>query len=81
MSRFFGIASSVDWRSVTPVEKGWSADRKFRVTTEDGVSLLLRLSDAGQREEKKREFLTELINGCLKPLWRLSHYLLFPSCF
>lgn len=56
MSRFFGIASSVDWRSVTPVEKGWSADRKFRVTTEDGVSLLLRLSDAGQREEKKREF-------------------------
>ena len=56
MSRFFGIASSVDWRSVTPVEKGWSADRKFRVTTEDGVSLLLRLSDAGRWEEKKREF-------------------------
>ena len=56
MSRFFGIASSADWQSVTPVEKGWSADRKYRVVTEDGRSLLLRLSDAGQREEKEKEY-------------------------
>ena len=56
MSRFFGIASSVDWRSVTPVEKGWSADRKFRVVTEDGRPLLLRLSDAGLRDEKEKEY-------------------------
>lgn len=53
---YFGIESSAGWNSVTPVEKGWSEDRKYRIETDAGRSLLLRLSDPGKREEKRKEF-------------------------
>ena len=39
-----------------PVNKGWSNDRKYKVVTEEGETLLLRLSDAVEYEAKKREF-------------------------
>ena len=52
----FGIASSRNWRSVVPVEKGWSEDRKYRIETETGRLLLLRLSEASRQEEKRKEF-------------------------
>ena len=39
-----------------PITKGWSSDRKFRVTTADGTPYLLRLSDAAQEAEKRLEF-------------------------
>ena len=39
-----------------PITKGWSSDRKFRVTTADGTPYLLRLSDAAQEAEKRQEF-------------------------
>ena len=42
--------------SRTPIEKGWSGDRKYRVTTADGGSYLLRLSDMDRLERKQREF-------------------------
>jgi len=53
---YFGIARSRDWESVEPVEKGWSSDRKYRVKTRSGQALLLRLSDIGQYEAKRREY-------------------------
>ncbi len=52
----FGIEASDGWRSVEPVNKGWSSDRKYKIVTEAGERLLLRLSDASAREVKAREY-------------------------
>lgn len=38
------------------VDKGWSGDRKYRVTDRDGNVYLLRLSPPERRERKGREF-------------------------
>lgn len=38
------------------IEKGWSGDRKYCVTGEDGVRYLLRISDPSQYEAKRSEF-------------------------
>ena len=48
--------SSERWRSVEPVNKGWSSDRKYRVAGEDGVIRLLRLADPARYEEKRKEY-------------------------
>ena len=53
---FLDIPGSERWQWVAPVDKGWSSDRKFRVETGTGERLLLRLSDAAQREAKRKEF-------------------------
>ena len=53
---FFGIASSAGWESVTPVEKGWSSDRKYRIRTRNGEDRLLRLADIDRYDAKAREF-------------------------
>jgi len=50
------IANGKDWRSVTPVDKGWSGDRKFLVVDGDGKKLLLRISDGAEYEAKKKEY-------------------------
>lgn len=57
--------------SRTPIDKGWSADRKFRVVTADGAWYLLRISSIDKLERKRWEFekMTELaklgISMCL----------------
>lgn len=38
------------------IHKGWSEDRKFCVTDENGTKYLLRVSDAALYEEKRMEF-------------------------
>lgn len=53
---FLDIKSSTEWESVTPVSKGWSADKKFLVRTNKGDDLLLRLSDIELFDGKKREY-------------------------
>ena len=53
---FLGIEGSERWRSVEPLEKGWSSDRKFVVTTGAGEKQLLRLSDAAKYESKAKEY-------------------------
>ena len=53
---FFSIPGSEGWRSVEPLNKGWSSDRKYIVETGAGERLLLRMSDAGQCEAKRREY-------------------------
>ncbi len=39
-----------------PIEKGWSEDRKYHVTTVDGTSYLLRISPTGRYDRKVAEF-------------------------
>ena len=39
-----------------PIEKGWSGDRKYRVTTADGQSYLLRVSPPEKEERVKQQF-------------------------
>ena len=56
MRMFHDIGSSSRWASVEPVNKGWSSDRKYRIRTLSGESLLLRLSGIERRDEKEREF-------------------------
>ncbi|MBO7358331.1 MAG: phosphotransferase [Clostridia bacterium] len=53
---FSDIGSSRNWVLVEPVNKGWSSDRKFYITTDSGEHLLLRLSDMDRSAEKKKEF-------------------------
>ncbi len=74
----FGIESSADWKSVTPVDKGWSQDRKFRIETDDGRALLLRLSDPDKAEEKRKEF--EIISKYARTGIRMSAPLEFGIC-
>lgn len=40
----------------TPIDKGWSGDQKYCAVTEDGSKYLLRLSDSGLYDRRKREF-------------------------
>ena len=42
--------------SKVPVEKGWSKDKKYRVTDEKGNDFLLRISPLEEYEAKKREY-------------------------
>ncbi|MGI6173388.1 MAG: aminoglycoside phosphotransferase family protein [Christensenellales bacterium] len=39
-----------------PIYKGWSGDKKYRVTDENGTRYLLRVSDITQRDKKQSEF-------------------------
>lgn len=42
--------------SKTLIDKGWSGDKKYKVTTADGVVYLYRVSPAEQYERKKHEY-------------------------
>jgi len=42
--------------SKIPIEKGWSGDLKYCVSTADGAKYLLRISPADRFERRKREF-------------------------
>ena len=39
-----------------PITEGWSDDRKYRVTDENGTRFLLRISDTAKYERKRNEF-------------------------
>ena len=42
--------------SRTPIDKGWSGDRKYCVLAVDGTKYLLRISPLDRLKRKKREF-------------------------
>ena len=50
------LSATEDWRSIEPVNKGWSDDQKYRVIKRDGKTCLLRLTDASKYELKKKEY-------------------------
>ena len=39
-----------------PIDRGWSADRKYRALTADGTAYFLRISPMSQYENRKRQF-------------------------
>ncbi|MBQ9673545.1 MAG: phosphotransferase [Ruminococcus sp.] len=53
---YFNIESSVKWKSLTPINKGWSSDKKYLIETNAGDKFLLRISDIAQYEAKKKEY-------------------------
>ena len=53
---FMDILTSKDWKSITPISKGWSSDKKYLVETVDGKLQLLRISDIDAYENKKKEY-------------------------
>lgn len=42
--------------SRTPIDKGWSGDKKYCVITADGTKYLLRISPMERMERRKGEF-------------------------
>ncbi len=52
----FNIKSSYDWLSCEKITKGWSSDEKYKIVTNDGRTLLLRISDISSYESKKKEY-------------------------
>ena len=75
---FSDIEISKGWKSVEPVDKGWSSDRKYRIQTEDGKKLLLRVSDIGSFDEKKKEY--EIIGKYAKLGFPMSMPVAFDVC-
>ena len=45
-----------DFKTVVKIEKGWSHEQKYKVTTENGTQYLLRITPIEQYEQKKAEF-------------------------
>jgi len=41
---------------ITPINKGWSLDKKYRIETAQGERLLLRIADIAERNRKKAEY-------------------------
>ena len=54
-AKWADIPYSGGWTAVEEIAKGWSADRKYLVTTDAG-KLLLRISDGEQARAKKKEY-------------------------
>ena len=48
--------SRIHFNSKTAITKGWSGDKKYCVTSEDGKKFLLRISPAEQQKRKKLTF-------------------------
>lgn len=53
---FLDIVESLNWESIDLISKGWSSDKKYKIRTNDGELLLLRVSDIDQYEAKKKEY-------------------------
>ena len=45
-----------EFKSREPINKGWSGDKKYCVTDDNGIRYLLRVSDISQSETKQAEF-------------------------
>jgi len=54
MQKFLSdIPGSDAWLALTPLQKGWSRDQKFVVTTKEHTKMLLRISPAAERKQRK----------------------------
>ena len=50
------IKNSNDWVKIEKIEKGWSSDSKYLITTQEGKLLSLRISNIEQYDAKKKEY-------------------------
>ena len=56
MPDFSGISDSKHWRNISFLDKGWSADKKYRIHTDKGSKLIIRLADISLYEKKRSEY-------------------------
>lgn len=54
--KFNDIPGYSSWKAVEPISKGWSSDKKYRIITDLGEELLLRISSKEKYENKKKEY-------------------------
>lgn len=50
------LQSGHNWTAIEIIAKGWSDDKKYKIATEQGETLLLRLSTIDWYEYKKKEY-------------------------
>ena len=74
----FNINNSSVWLSCEKITKGWSSDEKYKIETQDGQTLLLRISDISAYEYKKKEF--EIVQKYSKLGFEMSQPLDFGIC-
>lgn len=74
----FDIKNSSSWLSCEKITKGWSSDEKYKIETQDGQALLLRISDISAYEYKKKEF--EIVQKYSKLGFEMSQPLDFGIC-
>lgn len=75
---FEDIAGSSTWKSIEMVCKGWSSDKKYKIITYSGESLLLRISSINQLDEKKKEY--EIVSKYSKLGFPMSEPIDFGIC-
>lgn len=47
---------NIEIEKIEKITKGWSADEKYKITTKQGKTLLLRLASVDKYDEKEKEF-------------------------
>ncbi|TWH47737.1 aminoglycoside phosphotransferase family protein [Sporomusa sp. KB1] len=55
---FSEISGSDKWRTIEPINKGWSDDKKYHIVTNRGMQLQLRISDISKYEARKKDYET-----------------------
>lgn len=56
IAELMSIPGSTNWKTIIPIEKGWSNERKFYIETQFGEKLLIRVAEIEQMNQKEREF-------------------------
>ena len=74
----FNINGNSTWLSVEKITKGWSSDEKYKIVTDDGQTLLLRISDISAYDYKKKEY--EIVEKYSKLGFAMSQPLDFGVC-
>jgi hypothetical protein len=65
MNEFKDVPNSKYWKRIDLVDKGWSGDKKYHITTEDNCQLLLRVSDISAFNWKKEEYkVMKMLDSC-----------------
>lgn len=75
---FEDIRGSSEWKCVEKINKGWSTDQKYKIITNSGEVLLLRISSIDNFEDKKKEY--EIITKFSKLGFRMSMPIQFGVC-
>lgn len=56
IAELMSIPGSTNWKTIIPIEKGWSGERKFYIETQYGEKLLIRVAGIDQILQKEHEF-------------------------
>lgn len=75
---YMDIPDYKSWKEIVLIEKGYSTDKKYLVTTDLGEHLLLRISDVSEFDIKKKEY--DIIRKFTKSGFTMSEPLSFGIC-